>query len=610
MGAQTITSEVPPDAEEPSPQRVAGDPESDIRSSKTPAPRRRRWIFLALLLLAGVIVFLPAIRSQYILDDYLHASMIDGTYPAKRGPLDLYDFINDVDRPALTERGLLPWWAHPRLKIRFFRPLPSALRWADQRIFGRAPLVLHLHSMVWWVAAVVAARRLFKRLLSPRAALFATAIFALAPSHALPIAWLANREALVSLSLGLFAIDAYLRWREERSTSQGALALALFTLAVSGGEYAICLAGYILAYELVTRGEGLWRRATGLFPFVAPTVAYLVVRARLGYGTEGSGFYTDPFREPIAFLQIAPRRFLTLLAQGWLTFDTETVRTTTPWWLLALIVLVSLAIFAVPIRRAFAELDDARRRTATWLLLGSFLALAPVLAVYPSPRLLGASSIGIAATVAILFEHAWWPAVPQPPYGVAEWTSFAAITLGFTQLVHGPGTAWLTGRNHARIARDFVADAGELRARLGDLSHADVLVLRGSGGSFFMPFALDPRGVPPLRWRTLSETGHVLALRRGPRTLDLVISKEAGMFWTGSGPLFRSEAAPIKVGDVFKLRDLRVTVLDIGAHGPRAVRVDLDRDLEAAEVAWMHETTKGFADAALPKPGFGQPFDP
>jgi hypothetical protein len=577
---------------------------------KDPQPEkpRRNWIFPALVILAGAIVFLPALRTQYLLDDYLHASMVEGTFPAKRGPFDLYDFVNETDRPVLTERGMLPWWSHPRLKVRFFRPLPSALRWADQRLFGRRPLLLHLHSLLWWVAVVAAARALFKRLLPARPALVATLIFALAPCHALPLAWLANREALVSLSLGLLALRAYLAFREHRSAREGLLATALFALAMSGGEYAVCLGGYILAYEIGTRGEGLLRRAVGLVPFALPTIVYLAVRARLGYGTEGSGFYSDPFREPGAFLRAAPRRLGTLLAQAWLSLDGDTIMGSTPWWVIALLVGGAAALFVVPLRRALDHAAEGPRHAARWLLLGSFLALAPVLAVVPSPRLLGASMVGIAVAVALLLEHAWFPAEAPPRRGVAELTGFAAMLLGFAHLVHGPGTAWLIGRAYQQSSQAFRANADELRMRFG--ARDEVYVLRGAGGSFFMPFGINPGGAPPSRWRILAQTGHVLAIRRDARTLDLIAPKGQSLFPTGSGNLFRDQSTPMKAGARFVLSGLTTTILEAGPEGPRVARFEMDRPLEDAPSVWISETNLGFPEAVPPALGFGQPFDP
>jgi hypothetical protein len=581
--------------------------------SGTRRTRRSGWVALAILLVAGVLVYLPALRSRFILDDYIHASMIDGTFPVQRSPFDLYNFVDDADRAILLERGMLPWWSHPRLAIRFFRPLPSALLWADHRLFGNAPLPLHLHSLVWWVTAVLAARALFRRLLPARPALIATFIFALAPCHALPLAWLANREALVSLTFGTVALGAYLRWREGRRLGDGALAAAFFSLALLGGEYALCFGGYVLALELGTRGERPVQRALGLLPFAAPAAAYLAVRARLGYGTAGSGFYTDPFREPLAFLRLVPRRLVTLLADGWLSLDHETLISSTPWWALALIAAPGVALLVVPLRRTFAGLDEARRGTARWMLLGSVLALGPVLAVVPSPRLLGASLLGVAATVALVLEHAWFATAPAPPDAprslAAQFVGLVAVALGFSHLVHGPATAFLVARHFQGSAADFSVHAAELQARLDDPASAEVMVVRGMGSAFFAPFALDPHGRLPARWRMLSQTGPALVLRRGPTTLDLVVARDQGVFPPGQDNLYRNDLR-VAVGDSFDLPGVRATILELGQRGPRSVRFEFDRDLEDLSLTWITDDRRGFQDATPPEEGFGRRFDP
>ena len=346
--------------------------------------RARPWIGIALLLAAGVVLFLPAVRAPLFLDDYMQASMVEGSFPSPRfGAFDLYDFVNDTDRALLYERGVLPWWTEPDLQIRFFRPLSSALLWADHSLFHGSPLPLHVHSLLWWVAAVLAARLLYRRLLTPRVALIATIIYALAPCHVFPIAWLANREALVSIVFGIPALAAYVRWREGRRPRDAAVSAGLFALSLAGGEYAICFAGYVVAFELVTRGERLARRGLGLLPFVGPTAVYLAVRAALGYGAHGSGYYADPFLEPSQFSRVAARRAATLLAEAWgglhgLVFDDDT-----PSWKIALTVVLGGAILFWPLRRMLARLDEGPRKTATWLLLGAHLALVPVLPAAP-----------------------------------------------------------------------------------------------------------------------------------------------------------------------------------------------------------------------------------
>jgi hypothetical protein len=594
------------------PAHDEAEPVATTAPSTRPGPLagRRAGVALGLLFLVGALVFLPALRSPFLLDDYLHASMIDGTFPAPRGPFDLYNFVNDADRAVLIERGMLPWWSHPRLVIRFFRPLSSALLWADHRLLGNAPFPLHVHSFAWWAAATVAARELFRRHFSPRVAWFATVIFALAPCHALPLAWLANREALVSLTFGALGLTAYARWREERAPLEGALAAALFGLSLLGGEYGLSFGGFVLAFEIVRRRESLVRRGVGLLAFVVPAASYLFARSARHFGAIGSGFYSDPFREPASFLRTAPRRLVTLLADAWLSLDTDTLNSSTPAWALALGAVVFAAILVVPVRRALADLDEAQRRAALWLLLGSVFALAPVLAVVPSPRLLGASLLGTAPLVALILDRAWFPRVIEARRGPAELTGLVALLLGFLHLVHGPFTSFLVGRHFRQTAVSFAEHAAELEGRLVDPAHAEVVVLRGISGAFFLPFALARDGKLPARWRILAQTGHALALRRGPRTLDIIVPADQSLFPAGPGNLFRNVSDKLAVGDAFDVPGVHVTVLELGKDGPRSARFDFDRDLDAASLTWMTERFDGFPEAVPPKQGFGMPFDP
>ncbi len=581
-----------------------------LSAMPTPLTRRRNWLALGLLLLAGALIYLPALRSPFLLDDYLHASMIDGTFPAHRGPFDLYNFVNDADRSTLIERGMLPWWSHPRLVIRFFRPLSSALLWADHRLLGNAPIPLHVHSFLWWAGAILAARALFRRLFSERVAWIATVIFALAPCHALPLAWLANREALVSLTFGALGLAAYVRWREQRAALDGAFAAALFSLSLLGGEYGLSFAGYVLAFEIVRRREPYARRALGLLAFVGPTAAYLTARSARHYGSVGSGFYSDPIRDPAAFLRTAPRRLVMLLADAWLSLDNETLSSSTPAWLLAIGAALAVAILFIPVRGLLRDLAEAERRAASFMLFGSVLALAPVLAVVPSPRLLGACLLGTAPIVALLLDRAWFPLKIAPRRGHAELGGLVALLLGFAHLVHAPLTSWLVGRHFQRSASLFADHAAELRARLDDPAHTDVVIMRGMGGAFFLPFALDHLGQLPARWRILAQTGHALALRRGPRTLDIIVPPDQSVFPPGQNNLFRNDEIKMAVGDTFKVPGMHVTVLEVGEQGPRTIRYQFDRDLEAAPLVWITERYEGFPDAAPPKVGFGSTFDP
>ncbi len=592
----------------------AGD-SSAYMGAETPAETRKKsrrpLLELAILFAIGAALFSPAVRTPLFLDDYLQGAMVEGTFPAPRSPFNLYDFVNDHDRGTLTERGLLPWWSHPKLAIRFFRPLSSALLWVDHRVFSHAPLPMHLHSLAWWMLAVLAVRALYKRIFSPRITLFATAIFALAPCHALPLAWVANRETLVSLVFGALALTAQWRWREARRPRDGGVAALLFGVSLlGGGEYALCFGGYVLAMDAVVR-ETLPRRVVGWAPFLVPAFAYLAVRGALGYGTAGSGFYSDPLSDPGAFLAGAPSHAVALLAFGWLTIDAEAWRLGLARWMLAAVVCGVAAGLIVPVRRALAALAPPARNAALWLLLGSALALVPTLAVVPARRLLGVSMIGVSIVVALLIERVWFPAEGEANVSrgrPASLASLAALALGFAHLVHGPGTAWLQSRQHRADARDFQARVDTLRARVGDPTRAEVGVVRGLAGAFFAPFALDPRGRTPKRWCVLSHAGHVLALRRDALTLDLVAAPGRGLYPIGERNLYRSEERPLRVGDEVAVGGLRVTVLETGEAGPRSARFVFDADPGA--FTWINDAFEDAIAVELPQPGFGEPFEP
>jgi hypothetical protein len=570
--------------------------------------RRRTRLYGLVIFVAGLLTQLPALLSRYLLDDFLHASMVRGTFPVHRAPYDLYDFVGDADRTALFAHGMLPWWTDPALKIRFFRPLSSLILWSERRVIGDVPILLHLLSFGWWCAAVLGAHALFRRALEARPALVATAIFALSPCHTLPLAWLANREALMSLTFAVFALGALARFLEQGKAREVVLATVLFALACASGEYALGAGGYVVSMALLFRGPPRGRRALALATFAVPAAIYLGIRARLGYGTAASGFYTDPLSDPVAYVAQAPHRIVLLLLDGWLSLDGETLTGETPIWFVTAIFGVGTALVVRSLRRVLRESPDARKGATLAYFVGSILCLGPVLAVVPSPRVLGFAILGVAPVVALLLERAWFSREaegrePHDPLG-----GLVALGLAFSAFVHAPVTAFLVGRHFGKSSVAFEKAALELGTRMGDTASADVLVMRGVGGSFFLPFALRDDYRPPKRWRVLAETGHVLALRRGPRTLDLVATSDQGIYPSEPGNLFRTDRYVLPVGSVVTLPGLRVTVLEMGKAGPRSARFEIDGDLESFD--WVAERKSGFVEAPPPAVGFGKPFEP
>jgi hypothetical protein len=565
---------------------------------------------MALLLCAGVVVFWPALTTPYFLDDYLHSAMVHGRFPGARGPFTLYDFVGDDDRSALFDRGFLPWWTDTHITLRFLRPLSSALLFYEHSWLEGWPLVMHLHSFAWWVAAVFAARALFNLTVSPRAAAFATVIFALAPCHALPIGWLANREALIALAFGTVGLIAFLRWQGGARVGWALLSLGAFSLALAAGEYALGCGGYVLAFAWRAPKE-LPRRFRSVLLFLLPALAYLIARRMLGYGAEASGFYQDPLRDTWLFLRDAPWRLTFLILAGWFSQDATAWQWTAAEWPVVLVVLALVATGIAVLRHATSQVDAQIRRRTWTFVWGSTFSLVPMLAVLPSVRLLGVAMLGIAPVIGVILDTAWFGSETEARHGMAELTAIVATLLGFAHLVHGPGRGWANARQIRSYGVEFAEHAEELAKRLEGKDAPDVVVVRGLDDVFFYGFALEALGVKNSHWTVLAHAGHVLSLRRDSKTLELVVAADAGLYPASLGDLYRSEANPLTSGQTFTTGGLITTVAEMDPSGPRRALFQFEADLDDPRWTWVGESrSRGFYDAVPPKIGFGAPFEP
>lgn len=559
---------------------------------------------LPLVAVFGLLVHLPVLSTPQFLDDYNQFAMVDGTYPSRPGPLDLYDFITDSNRQALIERGILPWWTHPRMELRFLRPLPSALLWFDYRVFGaHGGFFEHLSSLFWWALASVAVFTLVRRLFTRRVATLAVLVFAVAPCHGFPLSWLANREALISTTLGTFGLLAYARWREGRRAQDGITSLALFATAMLAGEYSLCFAGYVAAIELTRRGEPIRRRAVGVSTFLLPALVYLTIRHGLHYGAFGTGYYHDPLRDFGSYATAVPRRLSVLFTTAWTGID-DRLWVNEPAWKLTLLTAATAGALAIPIRRALAALDAPSRQAARWLLTGSLLAIAPVIAVGPSVRLLEIPMVGVAAGVALILDHAWFPGRPLPRRGAAEWVGFVALALAFVHLVRAPLDSWITHRYLRNVALVFDQQMQWLHERAE--GKEVVIILRAN---LFQTLFVTPLRVGTVPVRDLSfGSGRSLLLRTAPNAIELVAGQQP-LFPVGPEDLVRNDDAPLSPGDTVDLPGMKATVLALRDDGtPRRLRFEFDHDLDDPSFLWVVERGAGFEEQKLPAPGFGTPL--
>lgn len=100
--------------------------------------RARPWtaVWIAAAVAVGVGLRWPALDIGFVADDHIHQAMLEGAYPARRSPFDLFSpyRAEPVEFAAHRADGTLPWWTEPSFGIGVLRPLSTPLVWGEHRV--------------------------------------------------------------------------------------------------------------------------------------------------------------------------------------------------------------------------------------------------------------------------------------------------------------------------------------------------------------------------------------------------------------------------------------------------------------------------------------------
>jgi hypothetical protein len=267
-------------------------------------PGARHFVLLAVgaSLLLGLSC-LPFVKSM-MLEDWMHHATLNGALgPAQgvaaRAPWEFFIFMEDG--ASLNEKARAFWFAHPSLKVAFWRPFSSLLIALDHRVFGPSPVAFFLHSLVWYVALCAIVAVIFSRLLPGTRGKVATILFAVLGTHHETVVWSAARNSLVCAVFGGLALWAHLRFREDDWKAGRWLTPLLLTVGYAGGEAALSMLGFLMAYEIAGAGPRS-DRFKALLPTLGVTGMWLVLYVAQGYGASFSGEYINPTTQPLRYL--------------------------------------------------------------------------------------------------------------------------------------------------------------------------------------------------------------------------------------------------------------------------------------------------------------------
>ncbi|HQH67288.1 MAG TPA: hypothetical protein PK166_02770 [Candidatus Hydrogenedentes bacterium] len=362
--------------------------------------RRGSIVFAAAL---GLVLAAPALLTGYQLDDWVQHLRLSGETTVlglESASSDMFTFA-DGEQPhtrQLVQLGFLPWWTLDALRLSFWRPITVLTHVLDHMLWPDSYVLMHLHSVLWYVAAVVLAGALYRKMLAPTwAAGLAVLLFAIDDAHAMPAGWLANRGASIALFWGLVALMSHMKWREEGRNEWLTVALFALVMCLLAKESGVAACAYLFAYAVFLDPGHLMTRVISVLPYAGTVFVWRLVYATLGHGIAGSSTYADPLVSPLAFAQQALQRIPVLFLGQWglPPSDVHVVLPAGGQWLMwaggAILFLILAATFA-PMYRYDAPVG--------FWALGMGLSLLPLCAAPPADRLLmwpGLGAFGLLA---------------------------------------------------------------------------------------------------------------------------------------------------------------------------------------------------------------------
>jgi hypothetical protein len=581
---------VPPPPKGPTARMIAA-----IADWLAPPGRAERAALACALLLA-----LPTLLGGFHLDDWWHVTLLSTAPPAVAAQY-MYQFT--FDAAARTEAAGL-WWGSPDLRLAFWRPLSAWVSVGDFELFGQHALGWHLDALLWRLGLVAVGSRLLRRELGDQLAAAAIVVFAIDDVGWLPVAWLASRNAMIAALPALLGLLAHIRWRRDGWVPGLPLSALGLALGLAGGEAAVGVYGYFLAFELVGVRGRAGERLLGVLPSTLVLLAWATLYRATGHGTFGSGMYIDPVAEPLEWLRHAPERALALIgclcggvpADLWYVGD---------GWRPLLIGtgIQALTLWIPMLRRSQDDRTAQEERAVRWLALGALLSLAPVLSTSPAGRLLIPASLGTAAALAAILR--WWWRVRWTEQDPGLNHRLAAGVYGAIAFVGGPITWVVTTAMFVHAGNRLVERA--LDADLGDdasATHAVIVVAPEAGTAFFLPEVRFLHGASvPGAWDVLSIAPCPQVVRR-PRadTLDIETDGTCRMVDTELERLVRRREAAFDAGDVVSTPAFDVEILAVSHGRPTRAAFRFHRDLADPSlrfVAWDGDRIVRFALPAV-----------
>jgi hypothetical protein len=555
--------------------------------------------------LVGVLLALPSLFGGLVGDDYLWWVQLQGVGPMGQGLpplLHMYNFIpGGIEMEVLQSQGMVTWWADPELSIALLRPVSVLTHLLDHAVAPTAYALQHAHSLLWYGLAILVTAWIYRRIHPGAGALvgLAALLFAVEDAHAMNVAWLANRHALISMVVGGLAFLAHMRWRAGGGWPWLAAALGTLTLGLFCGEATLGAAAYLVAWQLTLDRGGWDRRLLGIAPYSILVVLWRILYNHLGYGIRGSGLYLDPGFDPLGFLTALLQRWPQLQLGQWFQAPVDAVMFLP---VQASLVLTAAAVAACGLLLWYLWPTLRRSPQARFWALGMSLATIPLAAAFAMDRLLAFTGVGAFALLAMQAQAAGWlgggPVQLSRP---RRWLT------GVLLLMHIPIAALLLLGRTATLPVFGEIFRGGADSAPADPAVEEQLVVFVTGHEFptaYTPLVRQVEGGPvPARVALLSPfNGHHVITREDADSL--LMEMPSGWLEQVVNQLERRGSLGFEIGQTFPMPDFTAEIRETNANrDATVVAFHFELPLEHPSYRWLAWSTHRAVPWAPPEPG-------
>ncbi len=572
------------------------------------AHRTAKWWAVVL----GVLLSLPCLGSGFAGDDYIHQSQLHEErtiHGLAEGPFDLFVFAprDPEASKALIDQGLYSWWTDPNAKVAFFRPLSAATHVLDYTLWPDSPVLMHVHTLLWFVMALALVAQFYHRLPIPAwVATLATLLYAIDDVHGPALSWLASRNALVALVFSLGCLIAHDAWRRDAWMHGRWCAPGLLGVGLLAGEAALATLAYLVAHGLFLDSASIRARIRAALHYIPVLVAWSLAYMIGDYGTRAAVVYLNPIAEPIMAMQRLGTNLMMLLyaqlagiwSELYYMYAIVHPALTHIMLMFAIIGLTWVAFLVRPLTRSHP--------CARFFAFGMVLSTLPFCLGPMGDRLLFFTGLGGLGLLALFGEafvdhrhrlyRGRWPKI------------FAGVAAAFFVYTHLlMNLMWLPVRSQTNnfFAPGFTRADHSIPAGQDILDKTVVLVNPPTElFAVYMGAGRDATHTPrPRHVRILSPGTAELELRRiDAHTVDVRCHRGfLEHFWDRG---LRAENKPFVLGTIAELSDVTISITELTDDDrPANVRFRFTVPLEHPTLVWLQWQRDGFVPFSVPAVG-------